>query len=299
MRVLYRSGGATGSGNLTAGLALGTALARAGLLGPGRVDFRLSCPPSAFSALAARLGFRLDEAPPPDPSEAPEESSLARSIRAFDPDVLVVGQFWTEFDALLGGLRCRKVLLLRATDPRFFHFRVALPGGGEREYRLESAAWDLVASTEPHADPPFPTERLEPLVLRNPEEVMTGAAARADLGLEPAEKAFFFGFNGKEGEGAAAWKSYSYLQDEGWRAVRSDNRAGGLFPAMDWYRAFDLVVCGAGYSAFWETRALGIDAVCVPFPRVFEDQAARVALCSDYDPRANGADDLVRLIAGL
>jgi hypothetical protein len=103
----------------------------------------------------------------------------------------------------------------------------------------------------------------------------------------------------KIGEGEAAWKSFAYLEREGWNVVRSDNRRGGLFPAVDWFAAFDLLVCGAGYSAFWEARWLQKDAFFVPFPRQFENQARRVALCSDYEMKRNGADELVGMLKAL
>ena len=86
---------------------------------------------------------------------------------------------------------------------------------------------------------------------------------------------------------------------EGWRVVRSDNRSGGLFPAARWFNAFELLVCGAGYSAFWEARYFGKEACFVPYPRRFEDQARRIALFSDYTPKGNGADELVDRLTGL
>ena len=60
-----------------------------------------------------------------------------------------------------------------------------------------------------------------------------------------------------------------------------------------------MLVCGAGYSAFWEARYFRKEAYFVPYPRNFEDQARRVALGSDYEFDENGVDQSVRLIMDL
>lgn len=44
---------------------------------------------------------------------------------------------------------------------------------------------------------------------------------------------------------------------------------------------------------------LGKEAFFVPFTRRFEDQARRIAMCSDYEPAMNGADRLVAMILGM
>lgn len=223
-----------------------------------------------------------------------QESKLYQSIVLYRPDVLVVDINWAHLDAFLRDLPCKKVFLTRQIDPRTFRFRTP-----DRELVFRPEDWDLVLRTEPGFDLPFPSESVEPLVIRNRDEILSAEAARADLGLASEDRSCLFAFNGKIGEGAEAWKSFSYLEDEGWTVVRSDNREGGLFPAMDWYNAFDLVVCGAGYNQFWEARYLRKEAFFVPFPRRFEDQARRIALCSDYEFEENGADQVVRRILAL
>ena len=47
-------------------------------------------------------------------------------------------------------------------------------------------------------------------------------------------------------------KTYSYLEDEGYQMVYSTNYKGGLFPAVDYFNAFEMLICGAGYNSFWE-----------------------------------------------
>ncbi len=284
----------TGSGHMVQGLSIGGALSRS----EKAFDFSLLSLTTEFGALADRLGYTLEQVPF-EGTEAlsPERyrgSRLFLRILENLPDILVVDLYWAHLDSFLRELPCKKVFLTRQIDPRTFRFRTP-----DRELAFRPEDWDLVLRTEPGFDLPFPSESVEPLVIRNRDEILSAEVARRDLGLEPEDRACLFAFNGKDGEGAEVWKSFSYLKEEGWTVVRSDNREGGLFPAMDWYEAFDLVVCGAGYNQFWEARYLRKDAYFVPFPRRFEDQARRVRLCSDYEFEENGADQVVRRILAL
>ncbi|HUW68641.1 MAG TPA: hypothetical protein VMX33_00275 [bacterium] len=288
-RLLFYTGGATGSGHIALGLSVANALRRSGL----RHEFQLLSVETPFADLARRQGVDVRTIPAEDEDTLGpgrwRESRLYRAIVEYNPDILVVDLFWFALDSFVRELPCRKAILIRQVDPRFFHFRVK-----DREIVFGPDDYDLVATVEPGFELPFPSELLEPLVMRNREEIKEAAIARAELGIEAGERACFFGFNGKEGEGVQVWKSFDYLEAEGWKVIRSDNRTGGLFPAVDWYNAFDMVVCGAGYNAFWEARYFGKEAFFAPFPRNFEDQFHRVRVNSDYVPKENGADQLVR-----
>lgn len=294
MRVLFYTGGATGSGHIVHGASLAAAFRRSAI----DAEFRGLSVASEFLGISGRLGVKFDFIPLEESATLSPEtyasSALYRAIEVAAPDVLVVDLYWFPLGSFIRDLPCKKVILFRQIEPRFF--RIRLP---DRELAFRPEDYDLVIKTEPHFALPFPAAEANPVVIRNRDEVMDGDAARADLGLGPDEKSCLFAFNGKEGEGAEAWKSWSYLEDEGWNVVRSDNRAGGLLPAVDWFNAFDMLVCGAGYNAFWEARYFRKDAYFVPYPRKFEDQARRAALCSDYEFDENGADQIVRLIAGL
>ncbi len=299
MRVLFCSSGVAGSGHVALGLSIGNALRRRAKAAPGaEAEYRLLCVDSPFAPLAGRLGFDIVTVPPEGERElgpgSYASSALYRAIVDYSPDLLVVDLFWFPLDSFLASLPCRKVLLVRQVDPRFFSIPLL-----DRELRLRPGDYDLILRTEPGFETPFPSGEIDPIVIMNHDEILDRNEALANLRLAPDERACLFAFNGAEGEGAMAWKSFSYLEDEGWRVVRSDNRSGGLFPAARWFNAFDLLVCGAGYSAFWEARYFGKEAFFVPYPRRFEDQARRIALFSDYTPRANGADELVDRLTGL
>ena len=293
MRILFQTNGVAGSGHIVLGLSVANALRRSGL----EHEFRLLSVETPFADLARRQGVDVRTIPAEDEDAlGPDrwrESEMYRAIDAFKPDILVVDLFWFALDSFLRELPCRKAILIRQVDPRFFRFRVK-----DRELAFRPADYDLVASVEPGFDLPFPSESLEPLVMRNRGEIMEAGAARSDLGLDPGGRACFFGFNGNAWEGEQVWRSFDYLEAEGWKVIRSDNRQGGLFPAIDWYNAFDMVVVGAGYNAFWEARYFGKEAFFAPFPRNFEDQYRRIRVGSEYVPKENGADQLVRRLLG-
>jgi hypothetical protein len=293
VRILYQTNGIAGSGHIVKGLSVANAFKRLGV----DHEFLLLSVETPFADLARRQGIAVRTIPAEDETTlGPDrwrDSELYKAIDAFKPDILIVDLFWFALDSFIRELPCRKVILIRQVDPRFFHFRVE-----DRELAFRPDEYDLVAAIEPGFNLPFPSESLEPLVIRNHAEIMPAAEARADLGLEPGERACFFGFNGNAWEGEQVWKSFDYLETEGWKVVRSDNRQGGLFPAVDWFNAFDLVVCGAGYNAFWEARYFGKEAFFAPFTRNFEDQYHRIRVNADYVPKENGADQLARRLLG-
>ena len=78
-----------------------------------------------------------------------------------------------------------------------------------------------------------------------------------------------------------------------------DQLPGWALPAVDYFNAFEMVICGAGISAFWEAVYFQKEAIFVPRQRRFENQAWRVTECQDYVFTRNGADELVEVTFGL
>lgn len=161
--------------------------------------------------------------------------------------------------------------------------------------RFRPEDWGLALATEPF-DAPVPLKRLEPIVIRNPDEILPRDEALRALGVSGDKPVCLFAFNGKPGEFERVKAIYAYLEDEGWELAYTTNFEGGLFPLADYLAAADLVVCAAGYNQYWETRWLGAETVYVPQPRKNEDQSLRVGECADYDMRGNGADELAERI---
>lgn len=289
MRLLYYTGGLSGSGHIVSGLAIAAALKRASI----HADFRILSAPNDFCHLAATEHVDFAEIPVEGiaqlGSDGWQTSALYAAIADWQPDIVVADLHWFALDAMLDSLPCRKAILFRQVAPHFF--TISLP---DRQLRFRPEAWDLVLATEPGFSLPFSCQTIEPLIIRNRDEILPANQARHELGLAKDAQTCLFPFNGHSHEAAEAWNNFSYLEDEGWTVYRSENRQGGLFPAVSWFNAFDLLVCGAGYNAFWEARYFEKEAYFVSFPRRFEDQDLRIARCGDYTPRENGADQLVR-----
>lgn len=294
VRILFYSAAATGSGHIVRGMSVAAGLKRSGIAH----NFAILTVETPFVDLARRSSIPVttlpDEGEEALRPERYRDSALFAAIVSFKPDILIVDLFWYGLDSIIRDLSCKKVFLSRQVDPHFFHLRTTM-----HEYRFRPEDYDLLLRTEPGFELPFQSGEINPVIIRNRDEIMDRETARSDLKLVKDARACLFAFNGDAGEGAEAWKSFSYLQDEGWTVVRSHNREGGLFPVIDWFNAFELIICGAGYNAFWESRWLKKEAFFVPFPRRFENQARRPALLSDYEFETNGADELVGMLSAL
>ncbi len=292
MRILYYTSGTTGSGRVVIGASIGNALRRAGV----QVDYRIlsSCP---FAHLADRLGFDHREIPL-EMSErlGPEAwpgSELYAAIRQFHPDVLLVLLYWMPLQFILPELACRKVFLCWDAHPRYY--TVPLPQG---TLHFQPDQYHRLVKIEPF-QAPFPAGEVNPLVIRGRDEILPRSEALRRLSLREEGRHCLFAFNGEPGEFEAARKAYSYLEEQGYRMFYSTNYRSGIFPAVDYFSAFDLLVTGAGYNAFWEARYFQKEAVFVPLPRRFEDQERRAGMYEDYTFERNGADQLVELLLGL
>ena len=226
-----------------------------------------------------------------DTSFGEAQEGLISSIRHFEPDVLIVDLVWFLAQSLRHRIDCPTVLLIRSVTDEFFDF-----DSGETHLRFDTRAFDLVVSIEPHAVVDGGV-RTEPLVLRNREELLPREEAAGLLGLRPQDRNCLILQNGEPGEFSRLAATYSYLEDVGYSVYASTNfDEESLFPAVEYYNAFDFIVTGAGYNSFWECVFFDKEAVFVPMPRAFEDQRERVERCSDYRFEVNGADQLVGLL---
>ena len=262
------------------GLSLHAAVRRAGL------DWDYTIIGSApLSALAERMRVTYRHIPTERDPRALHEFLLHHP-----PDILIVDLAWYLVSDVLSALQCRKVLLIRMVPPVYF----SIPRGGREPLELDPDAWDAVFTIEPF-ECPFPTVETDPVLIRNVNELLCPAEARRGLlrdREDDGRPVCLFAMNGKPGELDDARKSYAYLEDD-YHVVYTTNYAGGLFPAMDYYPGADLVVCGAGYNAFWETRACGVPSVYIPQERRLDRQDLRVRHYSDRTPAGNGADQII------
>jgi hypothetical protein len=220
-------------------------------------------------------------------------SQLYNTIRNLNPDILIVDLFWFMVHCFLDEFPCKKIYLCRQIEDRTFS--IELPW---QKIVFNPRNYDIVLATEPF-ESSIEMKSVNPLIIRNRDEVLPRNEARDTLGIAECGNTCLFAFNGKPGEFERIRKDYSYLEDAGYHMVYSTNFREGLFPAVDYFNAFDLLICGAGYNAFWEAVYFEKEALFVPVPRRFEDQKRRIEEYGGYRFDENGADQLVDLMLAL
>jgi hypothetical protein len=289
MKIVYYTSGVTGSGRVVTGIAIGNALTRKGM----QQEFTILSS-SPFATLAE--DFHHQEIPIEDDNALSalnyQSSTLFHSLNALGTEVLIVDLLWFPLHHFIRELTCKKILICRQVDDRFF----SLPlHGGSLDF--DRSRFDLVLATEPF-DSIVPMERINPIIIRNRNEILPRPEALKRLALDETRPNCLFAFNGHPDDFNRVKKKYSYLEDV-YRMVYSTNYHGGLFPAADYFNAFDFMVCGAGYNQFWEAIFFDKEAVFEPTETVFEDQERRVRECQEHYFDENGADQLVELILKL
>ena len=220
-------------------------------------------------------------------------SVLFKTLNDLKPDILLVDLLWFPFRHFIGELQCKKIFLFSQVDDSFFKLQLT-----EGAVSFNPKDYHRVISIEPLPSGISMT-KINPLIIRNKDEIFPREEALSKLNLNNSENNCLFAFNGAPGEFEEIKKRYSYLEEEGWRMEYSSNYKGGLFPAVDYFNAFDLLICGAGYNSFWEAIYFNKEAIFMPGPRIFENQQRRIELCQEYYFDENGADQLVDIIMGM
>ena len=295
--IVYYTSGLTGSGRLVRGLSIGTALARQ------NTDSAFIIVSSCRLGFLAKLcGFRHIQIPIENEEQLSYEnyrqSLLYSTLTELDPDILIVDLQWFSLASFIDELECKKVFLctqlnISHIDEIYFTIKLA-----DRALRFDPDQYDLLVEAEP-TNVSLAMKKIDPLIIRDRNEILTREEALRQLNLEGQDKVCLFAFNGKPGEFEEKKKMYSYLEDEGYAMVYTTNYRHGLFPAVDYFNAFDLLITGAGYNAFWEAVYFKKEAIFCPQERRFENQRLRIETCMDYEFDENGADQLVKLLAGL
>ncbi len=293
MRIAYYTSGVSGSGNLVLGISVANALRRR----REEPAFTIVSSSPSFTDLADRMEVGHVEIPLETETQLSKEnygsSAIFKAITGLNPDVLIVNHHWFMLDAFIRELPCKKIFLCRQVDERFFSIPFA-----EETLLFRPKDYDLALSIEPF-ETGQPLRRIDPLILRNRDEILPREKALKRLGLSKGKNHCLFAFNGHPGDFERIKKMYSYLEDEGYEMVYSTNYKGGLFPAVDYFNAFEMLICGAGYNSFWEAVYFQKEAVFVPEQRRFEDQFWRVEQCQEYEFKQNGADTAAEMILGL
>ena len=290
MRIIYYCAAVTGSGHTVRGIAIHNALVRSGLPCEFTMVGTLGMPELARAQgiPVVELAHETFETLAPDRYRG---SETFRTLETLDADILIVDLAWFATHRIVADLGATTVLLVRQASEDFFSYEYE-----DDEVRFDPSSYDRVIRIEP-CDLPFDAHPIDPIVIRNPSEILGRADAAAALGLDPNRPAALIATNGKPGEFEKLTQTYSYLDDD-YQLFCTSNHHGGVFPIVHYFNAFDFLVCSGGYNAFWEAVFFGKEALFVPHARRFESQTERIERCQDYQFTGNGADQLVRLLLG-
>jgi NAD(P)-dependent dehydrogenase (short-subunit alcohol dehydrogenase family) len=139
------------------------------------------------------------------------------------------------------------------------------------------------------------THRIDPIVVCNPDECRPPDALRRHLNVPDDKTLAVVAHTGPKQEQEALYA----IGEEDVHVVHFDlTDPDALFPLAEWLGGADVIMTGAGFNAYWESKWLGFYDRCffTAFPRKIDDQAWRVRECTDYWPKENGADQLARWI---
>lgn len=283
MRIAYFTGGNVGAGHLVRGVAIGRALVRAGIA----ADFRMFGPPLPFPVVAT-LDYEpvaYAEAEVRDPARA-RASALAVALGSFAPELLIVDLYWAAVHHLLPLPGCPTWLLVRACPRGWF--------GGPPDTRWDPGRFDRVVGIEPVGHSAV-RERVEPVVVCNPEELRPPGSLRARLGVATGAPLVVVTHAGAAGE------IDLLARGAGGPAVRCDLfDDAALFPLAEWLGDADAILAGGGYNSVWEACWLGWAprTTFTPFTRLIDDQRWRIAIAGGTHMRRNGADAIAAWVRG-
>ena len=198
----------------------------------------------------------------------------------------MVDLFWAPLRHILPLLGCECWLLLRSAPPTWLEGPVGAS--------FDSMQYAFIIFIEPICSSAL-TDRIDPLVMVNPDERERKGALREGLGVAGAQRLVGVMHAGHQGELA------TLLPDPqpGEVIARFDLwEQGALFPVAAWLGDCDALRCAAGYNSYWEARWLGYAArtTFTPLARVNDDQRWRLTRCGRYMMGANGADTLATWI---
>jgi hypothetical protein len=289
MRIVYYTSGITGAGRLVIGIAIGNALNRK------KVNCKYTLvhtsPAGHFADDFENIKIPLETTVELSPERC-RSSILYKTLKKLKPDVMIVNHQWFTIYNFIDELPCRKIYISdQAYDA---HFRVPLPGG---DLVFNNGQYDRVLAIEPFT-PPVPMERINPLIVRNRDEILDRETALERLNLDGSKKIALYNFSGKEGDYESHLKKYAYLDKE-YDVVRISLFGDTLFPVVDYYSAFDLIVCGGGYNNVWSSVYFQKQSLFEPTHLNFSDHAMRIENSQNFNFDINGADQLADIILSL
>ncbi len=289
MKIVYYTSGTTGIGRLVQGISIGNALKRR------NADCQYTIVSSSDVAhLSDIFGINHIEVPPENEDRLSQfnwsSSILYQILMGLDPDVLLIDLMWFTLYYFIEDLKCKKIFLCRQVDESFF--TISLP---DYPISFQPDDFNLILKTEPFKTD-IPMTQINPIIIRNRNEIFTRDEAMSRLGLDPAGKYCLMTYSGDPNDFENKKMKYDYLKDDDFTMIYWANYHNTLFPAVDYYNAFDFIISSAGYNSFWEAVYFQKDSLFIPQEKRFEDHQMRIDECSDFRYEENGADQLVDLI---
>ncbi len=293
IKVAYYTSGITGSGRIVRGIAIGNTFKRKKI----EVDY--------YILHASDFGFLLDKFQSQSVKIGPENidrfskenypSSLSyQALISLKPDILIVDLLWFPLFHFIEELPCKKIFLCRQVSDSFFTIPL------ENEPKIfNKDHYDAIIAIEPFSSKLSFTHHINPIVIRNRDEILSREQALDILNTNGVKKNCLIYINGNPGDLDKVLNNHSYFENEGYNIIPSTNYDRGLFPVVDYFNACDLIVCGAGYNSYWESRFFGNETIVIPTYAQFESGERRINECADYYFRENGADQLVDIIMNL
>jgi hypothetical protein len=291
LRIIYYTTGIVGSGRLVRGIAIGNALKRKKI----NCDFIL-INSSSFAHLCDLLDIQHIEIPIENANQLSRsnfaDSILYKTITGLNPDILIIDMLWFSLYYFIEELKCKKIFICNYVIEKFFSME--LPSD---KLEINPRHYDLLLSIEPFKCS-VPMKPINPILLRNRDEIYTRKEAIDKLNLDKSKDACLYAFNNHPGDFDKYKKKYSYLEDV-YQMIYTTNYKGGLFPVIDYFNAFDYIVCGAGYNMFWEVIYFNKEAAFENFPLKFSNTEYRIDNCQEFYFEKNGGDQLVDIIMNL
>jgi len=289
LKIVYYTSGITGSGRVVRGISIGNALKRNNI----NCDYTILSS-SSFAHLADTFRISHTEIPLEHEEQLSKEnvstSILYETLHKLNPDVLLIDLLWFNLYHFIHELSCKKVFLSHYVIEEFF--TIPLESG---TISIRPSDYDLLLAVEPFTCS-VPMQQINPIILRNRDEILSRDKALDQLNLSDSQKICLYAFNAHPDDFERFKNKYSYLEDVGYQMVYTTNYKGGIFPIVDYFNAFDLIITGAGYSAFWEVIYFNKEAIFENFPLLFSSTERRIKECQEYYFDKNGADQLVDII---
>ena len=217
---------------------------------------------------------------------------MYNTIVSLEPDILIVDLLWFPLYYMVEKFPWKTIFLWAPIDKSYFSW----PSEGTTLH-YDPDKYDRIVAIAPFRGK-GPELEVNPLILRNRDEILNRTEALEKLGLKNSDKNCLLAYNGHPKDFERVKEMYSFKEKE-YTMVYTTNYKGGIFPVVDYFNAFDLVICQTGYSSFWETRYFNKEAIWVPTKTSFFDGERLAREYSDYTFEKNGADQLVDILIDI